>query len=197
MTTTSKRSRQTEVTKTLIKEKEIIEASIQDQESILRSHGVDMKTELVDRDGFPRADIDVYSVRNARASLARLYNDLKGKMDDIADALALLHKCNHEVDESSAVINGAVDTPFAKVNGVAPDSPANIAGLERGDLVIEFGNVTFNTESPLQAIAVELPKNEFKSLKIKVKRGEEIKILSVIPKLWSGRGLLGCHMVDL
>ena len=155
-----------------------------------------MKTALVDRDGFPRADIDVYSVRNARAALARLYNDLKGKMDEIAEALALLHQCSHEV-ETSTVINEAVDTPFAKVNGVAPDSPANIAGLERGDLVIEFGNVTVHTESPLQAIAVELPKNEFKSLKIKVKRGEEIKILAVIPKLWSGRGLLGCHLGEV
>jgi 26S proteasome non-ATPase regulatory subunit 9 len=198
MTTTSRRSRQTEVTKKLIKEKEAIEVSIQDQESILRSHGTDMKTPLIDKDGFPRADIDVYSVRIARATLAKLYNDLKSKMDEIAEALVLLHQCNHEVESVESTSEAdKLDIPFAKVNGVAPDSPANIAGLERGDLVIEFGTVSIKTESPLQAIATELPKNEFKSLKIRVRRGEDIIILAVIPKPWGGRGLLGCHLVSV
>lgn len=54
----------------LIKQKEQIESQIQEYEAILRSHKVGMKTPLVDSDGFPRADIDVYAVRTARSHLA-------------------------------------------------------------------------------------------------------------------------------
>jgi 26S proteasome non-ATPase regulatory subunit 9 len=56
----------------LMAEKEEIENKIKDLESVLKSQGVDMKSSLVDQQGFPRADIDIYLVRNTRAALARI-----------------------------------------------------------------------------------------------------------------------------
>ncbi len=93
-----------------------------------------MKTPLVDNEGFPRADLDIYAIRNARAALAPLYNDLQKKMDEIYEALVNVH--------SAAKLEPVIEpkqeyVAFAKVNGVAPDSPASEGGLVRGDLVVQ------------------------------------------------------------
>lgn len=55
----------------LIKEKDAIELKISEYEQVLRSQNVEMKTPLVDKDGFPRADLDIYTIRHARAALVR------------------------------------------------------------------------------------------------------------------------------
>lgn len=83
------RSRETpaETAKALILEKEAIELEITAQQEILRANSADMTTPLVDSEGFPRADIDVWQVRTARVRLIELRNDLKAIMDRIASAL--------------------------------------------------------------------------------------------------------------
>lgn len=50
----------------LIQEKDRIESIIRDQNLILEANNVGMQDSLVDADGFPRNDIDVYKVRHAR-----------------------------------------------------------------------------------------------------------------------------------
>ena len=116
-----------------------------------------MQTPLVDSEGYPKADIDVYSIRNARAALIRLYNDLEGKRNEIQDALILVHQCNHEVT-SCDVLEDSKNRVFARITRVAPDSPADLAGLKRSDLIMEFGNVVYSSSntSILQEIASEL-----------------------------------------
>ena len=54
----------------LILQKEEIERKIHEQEAILKSHHVDVVEDLIDELGFPRADVDIYAVRNARSELA-------------------------------------------------------------------------------------------------------------------------------
>lgn len=50
-----------------------------------------MKDSLVDKDDFPRNDIDVYAVRNARSNIIRLENDAKELMDRMQTKLEELH----------------------------------------------------------------------------------------------------------
>lgn len=50
----------------LIEEKDRIEREIREQTAILESNNVGMHDSLVDSDGYPRSDIDVYKVRHAR-----------------------------------------------------------------------------------------------------------------------------------
>ena len=47
---------------------------------------------LVDRDGFPRADLDLVAVRTARNKVVCLQNDHKAMMKQIENALALYHQ---------------------------------------------------------------------------------------------------------
>lgn len=50
-----------------------------------------MKDSLVDKDDFPRNDIDVYAVRNARSQIIKLENDAKELMDRMQAKLEDLH----------------------------------------------------------------------------------------------------------
>lgn len=50
----------------LIQEKDRIESEIREQNLVLEANNVGMHDPLVDADGFPRNDIDVYKVRHAR-----------------------------------------------------------------------------------------------------------------------------------
>lgn len=43
--------------------------AIGQQEAILQSQNVGMNDTLIDKDGYPRADVDVYAVRNARTEI--------------------------------------------------------------------------------------------------------------------------------
>lgn len=53
----------------LMARKDEIEKEIKEQQSLLESNHSTMTTQLVDSDGFPRGDIDVWTVRHARVRL--------------------------------------------------------------------------------------------------------------------------------
>ena len=55
---------------------------------------------LVDEQDFPRNDIDVYSVRDARSKINRLENDAKEIMIKIQTKLEEYHALNRSSNES-------------------------------------------------------------------------------------------------
>lgn len=50
----------------LMQDKDKIESEIREQTAILETNNVGMHDSLVDSEGYPRNDIDVYKVRHAR-----------------------------------------------------------------------------------------------------------------------------------
>ncbi|KAG8973602.1 putative 26S proteasome regulatory subunit, partial [Tulasnella sp. 427] len=123
----------------LMAKKDAIEKEIREQQALLNSNSSTMTTELVDRDGFPRGDIDVFTVRHARVrlidtissvnvSIIELRNDLAAVTEEIAVALQNVFNSPPE-PEPSTDSPEQVETlkPFARVDGVAPGSPANEA----------------------------------------------------------------------
>lgn len=56
--------------------------------------------------------------------------------------------------------NGITDTPFAKVNNVAPGSPAYQAGLKAGDFVRRFGTVNWVNHERLAKVGEVVQQNE-------------------------------------
>lgn len=124
--------RRRDVARTLIRVKDAIEADINLQLSILRANSCDMTTPLVDPEGFPRADLDIYAIRSARTRIIELRNDLKHCMDEIEKALqevydpSLAPPPSPPADTPSTPSTDAAESlsPFAKVDGVAPGSPA-------------------------------------------------------------------------
>lgn len=76
----------------LIEEKDKIEKKINDLGQVLIANNhVGMNEPLVDGDGFPRNDIDVYQVRTARSQIICLQNDLKTLMKEIEHGLSDVH----------------------------------------------------------------------------------------------------------
>ncbi|GAA6024123.1 hypothetical protein JCM11491_001098 [Sporobolomyces phaffii] len=164
-----------------------------------------MHTPLVDPQGFPRSDIDVAAVRNARVHLIRLRNDLK-QLDHDLDRLVqeglALQSTEGDSDDASepAPVRDAappVRVPFAKVNSVAPDSPARLAGLEADDLVVSIASIDSTNHSDLAAVGQLVARSEGKDVPVVVQRaGGKRVVLKLVPKSgWGGRGLLGCHIV--
>lgn len=115
-----------EQARALMAQKSNIEAELETHISILKANNVTMQTPLVDLEGFPRADIDIYAVRGARVRIIELRNDLKAVMDAIGKALEGIYDPSLAIQQSSPNDNGSERTlkPFAKVDGVAPGSPA-------------------------------------------------------------------------
>lgn len=76
----------------LIAKKEEIERKINDFGRVLNANNnVGMNESLVDEFGFPRNDIDVYQVRQARNQINCLQNDLKSLMKEIELGLIETH----------------------------------------------------------------------------------------------------------
>mmetsp|Transcript_230 Transcript_230/g.432 ORF Transcript_230/g.432 Transcript_230/m.432 type:complete len:288 (-) Transcript_230:614-1477(-) len=232
--------------------------------------GVD--TPLVDSDGYPRSDIDVYRARTLRGRLATIGTDHKQIMCDIEmklQQLAALQKpqrvaeekaeieerkkpkpkpkydpvtgkwvvknwdgtiagagsdktprsfdslealssdgqaASSNVRQSAAASVGGRNTtvapslPFAKVNAVAPHSPAEAAGLLEDDLILRFGSITIDSPNGFQELAQAVPNaaSDHQTIEILVKRGnaqQETKTVHLVPRPWEGRGLIGCHIV--
>ncbi|KAG8955954.1 putative 26S proteasome regulatory subunit [Tulasnella sp. 424] len=116
----------------LMSRKDAIEKEIKEQQTLLDSNNSTMTTELVDNEGFPRGDIDVYTVRHARVRIIELRNDLKAVTDELAIALQdVFNSPEPEPSAAESATNGQEQSEalkeFARVDGVAPGSPANEA----------------------------------------------------------------------
>jgi 26S proteasome non-ATPase regulatory subunit 9 len=120
-----------EIARSLMARKEAVEAEINAQISILKDNSSTLHSPLIDPEGFPRADIDIYAVRNARVRIIELKNDLEALMTAIGKALEGVYvPMPGDTVSSSEVANTEPETsakPFAKVDGVAPGSPAAAA----------------------------------------------------------------------
>ncbi|XP_032899126.1 LOW QUALITY PROTEIN: 26S proteasome non-ATPase regulatory subunit 9 [Amblyraja radiata] len=190
----------------LVKKKDTMEAQIKAYYDILEGQKhAGMDGPLVDVDGYPRSDIDVYQVRTARYNIICLQNDHKSLMKEIEAALHKLHahdKEKHREDEAGAheetmEQESRILLAFAKVDTVSPGSPASMSGLQVGDEIIEFGSVNTRNFQNLQNIAKVVQHSEGKPISITVTRNGQNVHISLTPQQWSGRGLLGCNIVPL
>ncbi|EME46077.1 hypothetical protein DOTSEDRAFT_147988 [Dothistroma septosporum NZE10] len=197
----------------LVSQKENLEAELSALSSVLDSHGVNMNTSLLTFDGFPRADIDVAQIRTTRARIVRLKNDHKAIMSKLE--VAVQEQFAAGKAEEAASSNGiplgtglassssaapVVEPPFAKVNSVVPNSPADQAGLRAGDKVVKFGWVNWTNHERLSKVALAVQQNEDRVILVRILRddaqGSGPYELRLTPQRnWGGRGLLGCHLV--
>ncbi|KAL1664221.1 hypothetical protein GGF50DRAFT_101993 [Schizophyllum commune] len=190
----SSQSDRTRAVKELMSQKEATETLIEVQASILKSNNATMRSPLVDADGFPRDDMDIYAVRGARVRIIELRNDLDDLMNKIGKALEGVY------DPALIAPKPSEDDlrTFAKVNAVAPGSPAADAGLQKDDLIVKFGHLTHKslTGGSLQPIAELVNANENRHVVIKLLRSGETIFANLYPRQgWGGRGMLGCHIV--
>ena len=181
-------------------------------------HGVNMNTGLTTLDGFPRADIDVAQIRTTRTRIIRLKNDYKDVMAKLevvvhehfaagksAESLPPVSTAPSEAatttgqaPASTQPLASAIEPPFARVNTVVENSPADTAGLKAGDKVTRFGYVDWTNHERLGKVAHVVQQNENHMILVKVLRDGQMVRLELTPRRdWGGRGLLGCHLVPV
>lgn len=199
----------------LMAQREALEAEADAIHSELTSPGPNgeppagLKTSFVDAEGFPRADIDIFNAKNKRRRLAEINTDYKALMKQIEQSMARLHAAlpavsvressilNEQQESKVRTSNTSVSTqssPMAKLDEILPDSPAATAGVQNGDLLLKFDTITSKTNSFMSAIAQLVGQSVNQSIEITVRRGEQLVELTLVPRPWGGRGLLGCHL---
>lgn len=111
----------------LMRQKDALQTELDAQYAVLASHNVTVTDPLVDAEGFPRADVDVYAVRHARVRIIELRNDLAALIDKIAKGLEAVFPAQAAAQDDAQDDAQAEARPFARVDGVAPGSPAAAA----------------------------------------------------------------------
>jgi 26S proteasome regulatory subunit N4 len=115
-------------------------------------------------------------VRTTRARIIRLKTDYKDLMNRIEIGLHQHHaslqesgdskESQPEITRQNDVTNDqtpgrtTIESPFAKVNSVAPSSPAQEAGLKVGDKIRNFGLATWRNHENLRKVAEVVQRSE-------------------------------------
>ncbi|EFX62012.1 hypothetical protein DAPPUDRAFT_309024 [Daphnia pulex] len=183
----------------LMASKEKMESELVELLDVLKSNNTDMTASLVDNEGFPRSDIDVYQVRSVRQKVICLRNDLKNLTNQIESVLHNLHAQQREgagIDENSktSFLNEYDEhtVPFAKIGAVTEGSPAEKAGLKADDLILGFGSLRASNFSSLKDVAQIVQHRLECEIPLCIRRLEVLMQITLIPKPWNGKGFLGC-----
>ncbi|CAA0814713.1 26S proteasome regulatory subunit- putative [Striga hermonthica] len=185
-------------------------------ENLCRPGGPGLAGNLLDPEGFPRSDIDIPAVRAERHRLAELRNDHKDITDKIEQNIQLLHSAklapatasiqdsDHKNQDANVGMSSSfsnpvavdmdlvVSRPFAIIDEITDLSPAAEDGLQLGDQIVKFGDVE-KGENSLQRLSAEVQKKRGQAISLLVMRHGAPLNLTVTPRSWSGRGLLGCN----
>jgi len=94
---------------------------------------------------------------------------------------------------------------FAAIDLVTEGSPADQDGIKVGDRVAIFGSVNVDNFGALSDVGREVRQNQGKQVRVKVVRNwteehpasAEVVTVKLVPREWSGRGLLGCNIIPL
>ncbi|XP_064553164.1 26S proteasome non-ATPase regulatory subunit 9 isoform X2 [Drosophila montana] len=181
-----------------------LEAQINKNGQILAANdNVGMTGSLVDAEGFPRNDIDIYQVRQARQTIICLQNDHKELMNQIQTLLNQYHAEIATTDPELVNRASALELNSGREGGGALIMPLNTRalvvvnlGLRVGDKIMRFGSINENNfKDSLAQIGEVVRDMQNQNVQLKIKRGELLLDLILVPKAWSGRGLLGCNIV--
>ena len=97
----------------------------------------------------------------------------------------------------------APTSPFCRVESVAPSSPADVAGLQVEDQILALGPHSSLTEVMDLVLSTAADQGTIE-LRVWRRRSDNDNrnvpvelLLQLKPRPWSGRGLLGCHIVPV
>eukprot|EP01054_Gregarina_sp_Poly1_P006342 Gregarina_sp_Poly_1__6341@NODE_3379_length_1140_cov_55_887232_g2138_i0_p1_GENE_NODE_3379_length_1140_cov_55_887232_g2138_i0NODE_3379_length_1140_cov_55_887232_g2138_i0_p1_ORF_typecomplete_len196_score26_02Nas2_N/PF18265_1/1_4e24GRASP55_65/PF04495_14/3_2e03GRASP55_65/PF04495_14/1_6e07PDZ_6/PF17820_1/3_4e05PDZ_2/PF13180_6/7_1e05DUF29/PF01724_16/0_085DUF5497/PF17601_2/0_1ATPsynt_E_2/PF08112_11/2_6e02ATPsynt_E_2/PF08112_11/0_2ATPsynt_E_2/PF08112_11/1_8e04CENPF_leu_zip/PF10473_9/4_7e02CENPF_leu_zip/P len=180
----------------LIEERSRLEKKARELTSYLTAPGMPgLKGGLDDAEGYPRADIDIIGIVNARHELACLNTDYNNLMKEIEKELQEIHSQSKVYVERESNLENL--RPFGQVSSVTKNSPGDLCGLMPDDLILKFGVLSLQQGS-LETLFDQLPtfvRNKLdQAVPVVVKRNGKISTLMLTPAIWSGQGLLGFRL---
>lgn len=202
----------------LVQKKSQIEEELAELNEVLKSeNNVGMNGNLVDSEGYPRADIDIYKVRLTRQRVNCLRNDYLEVMDQIHKHLEKALPSEAAVSRNTAALLARQESSsgrtalkaFIKISTVEPGSPSYEAGVRPNDEILQLGPFTHeNTSKSLGDLAEYVQKHQDKIILVRIARSaadqdqqqqqqqdaKQTMIIKLVPKKWHGMGLLGCKL---
>uniref|UniRef100_A0A0E0B316 PDZ domain-containing protein n=1 Tax=Oryza glumipatula TaxID=40148 RepID=A0A0E0B316_9ORYZ len=160
--------------------------------------------------GFPRSDIDIPAVLAQRRKLAELRNDHKDITNKIEKNLEVLHSTKLSRNEASIPASSGTPAslhsglsqndpmeedavtrlPFAIIDELTDGSPAAVDGLQLWDEIVKFGNVEAGDRLQERLVSEALSNEDCQVSLVIIRQGSSMN-LTVTPRKWHGRGLLG------
>lgn len=198
----------------LIAERDQIENEIMELVAFLTAPDMPgLKGSLVDSEGFPLPNMDLYRVREARQRYNRLNNDYTDIMNKIEHSIHALHSQASEEEVHSTSERAVADPiavsiekpqhlPFARISEVTEGSPASTAEIRPEDRVVAFGPINHSNHSELRALGPFVRESENQDVAVVVLRKnavnqDQLFTLTVRPQTWHGQGLLGCRFLPI
>ncbi|SOV10960.1 proteasome regulatory protein, putative [Plasmodium sp. gorilla clade G2] len=207
----------------LVKKREDIENELKVHMDFLESpenKNVGMKGNLIDSEGFPRNDIDIYSIRVARNKIICLKNDYIDINKKLEEYIHKVHSTHPviRVERNKNINNDLLNTPqqitkeediqnakkniFAIIDEVIDNSPSHKSGLKINDQIFQFGDIIKKNEneqnnySNIQLIKEigNYMKTQPKQILVKILREENILFYHIIPEQTQKGLYIGCHI---
>lgn len=184
--------------------KKLVESELVKFSQILESQNIDMDTQLVTEDGYPRDDIDILQIRLIRRNINMLKNDLS---NIIEQSFQLLNSHFNDINQSRGSSLSNTDQnhdieykiPFAVIEEIDVNGPISSAGIQNGDKLISLGKIHAGNHMRLRSLTNEVIQNENKEVNVRILRHDKdiIDLVLIPTKNWNGRGLLGCKLQEL
>ncbi|CAL5374633.1 unnamed protein product [Camellia sinensis] len=145
-------------------------------------------TQLPEEDAtLPKLGMDRFVLDGSDGNVEGSNNqDLSVNVDTSASSHNVLHGNTISAMDADVTVN----IPFALVDEIAEASPAPEDGLQLGDQIVKFGNVE-SGDDMLPKLAFEALSNQDREIPVVVLRQGALINLTVTPRAWQGRGLLG------
>lgn len=102
---------------------------------------------------------------------------------------------SHLPVEHPSSMDSAHEITILVVTLVMPNSPAEACGIQKDDEILEFGSINGDNFKELKQISELVMHRQNQSVTLKVKRQHRKLDITLVPRVWSGRGLLGCNIV--
>uniref|UniRef100_A0A6N2MQS9 Nas2 N-terminal domain-containing protein n=1 Tax=Salix viminalis TaxID=40686 RepID=A0A6N2MQS9_SALVM len=143
-----------------------------------------------------KIDENIQVLHSSRLATKDSGNDGVSNHQNSVSGNAVPSATSHNVvlrDSSSSMdVDMMASIPFAVVDEIADASPTAEDGLQLGDQLVKFGAVEYQVgENLLQKLASEAQANQGHAVPVIVMRQGAPINLSLTPRVWPGRGLLG------
>ncbi|CXI30191.1 proteasome regulatory protein, putative [Plasmodium berghei] len=214
----------------LVKQRECIENEIKENLEFLESSenkNIGMHGKLVDSEGFPRNDIDIYKIRIARNKIICLKNDYLNINKKIEEYLHEIHSSKPVIrverdkenysnsnddlnDINIKPITNIEDIEFAKnnvfalVDEIVENSPSHKAGIKLNDQIFEFANIkkegnniNINNTDNIFKKISNFMKENPSKIQLKILRQGAIYHCNIFPDKTSTGLYIGCHLVPI
>ncbi|KAK8803707.1 hypothetical protein WA158_001401 [Blastocystis sp. Blastoise] len=122
---------------------------------------------LIDKDDFPRDDIDIYHIRLLRHELNCLktdYVEINTKLEQLTKQIFSMQNNNETIhpiamNETKQIIKSTPEIvlkPIAFIKEIEQGSLSSQSGFEKNDSILQFGNISYLNMTSLQDIIKEL-----------------------------------------